>query len=147
MQPPSSWAFRNGFDYGRAAGAARRRHRELHHACLLSSPSLFHRGPRRRRRVHVGRQPVRPRGRAERLQLVRLHRAGHDPELREADRHQGPYDNYDSDDTLQAKLLAGSSGYDIVVPTSNYMAKQIQAGVFQKLDKSKIPNSRTSIRC
>ena len=33
------------------------------------------------------------------------------------------YDNYDSDDTLQAKLLAGSSGYDIVVPTSNYMAK------------------------
>ncbi|KLU21105.1 ABC transporter substrate-binding protein [Caballeronia mineralivorans PML1(12)] len=50
------------------------------------------------------------------------------------------YDNYDSDDTLQAKLLAGSSGYDIVVPTSNYMAKQIEAGVYQKLDKSKIPN-------
>ncbi|MFD1554580.1 polyamine ABC transporter substrate-binding protein, partial [Paraburkholderia silviterrae] len=49
------------------------------------------------------------------------------------------YDNYDSDDTLQAKLLAGSSGYDIVVPTSNYMAKQIQAGVYQKLDKSKLP--------
>ncbi len=34
------------------------------------------------------------------------------------------YDNYDTDDTLQAKLLAGSSGYDIVVPTSNYMAKR-----------------------
>ncbi|MBN3762556.1 polyamine ABC transporter substrate-binding protein [Burkholderia sp. Ac-20365] len=50
------------------------------------------------------------------------------------------YDNYDSDDTLQAKLLAGSSGYDIVVPTSNYMAKQIQAGVYQKLDKSQMPN-------
>ncbi|QBQ98842.1 polyamine ABC transporter substrate-binding protein [Paraburkholderia pallida] len=50
------------------------------------------------------------------------------------------YDNYDSDDTLQAKLLAGSSGYDIVVPSSNYMAKQIQAGVYQKLDKSQIPN-------
>ncbi|MGU7772720.1 polyamine ABC transporter substrate-binding protein [Burkholderia sp. MR1-5-21] len=50
------------------------------------------------------------------------------------------YDNYDSDDTLQAKLLAGSSGYDVVVPTSNYMAKQIQAGVYQKLDKSKLPN-------
>ena len=33
------------------------------------------------------------------------------------------YDSYDSDDTLQTKLLAGSSGYDIVVPTSNYMAK------------------------
>ncbi|WP_118180279.1 polyamine ABC transporter substrate-binding protein [Paraburkholderia phosphatilytica] len=50
------------------------------------------------------------------------------------------YDNYDSDDTLQAKLLAGSSGYDIVVPTSNYMAKQIQAGVYQKLNKAELPN-------
>jgi putrescine transport system substrate-binding protein len=50
------------------------------------------------------------------------------------------YDNYDSNDTLQAKLLAGSSGYDIVVPTSNYMARQIQAGAYQKLDKSQLPN-------
>nr|WP_156966163.1 polyamine ABC transporter substrate-binding protein [Paraburkholderia bannensis] len=50
------------------------------------------------------------------------------------------YDNYDGDDTLQAKLLAGSSGYDIVVPTSNYMARQIPAGIYQKLDKSKLPN-------
>lgn len=50
------------------------------------------------------------------------------------------YDVYDSDDTLQAKMLTGRSGYDIVVPTSNYMAKQIEAGVYMKLDKSKIPN-------
>jgi putrescine transport system substrate-binding protein len=50
------------------------------------------------------------------------------------------YDNYDSNDTLQAKMLTGRSGYDIVVPSSNYMAKQIQAGVYQKLDKSKLPN-------
>jgi putrescine transport system substrate-binding protein len=50
------------------------------------------------------------------------------------------YDVYDGDETLQAKLLAGSSGYDIVVPSSAYAAKQIQAGVYQKLDKSKIPN-------
>ncbi|HEX7910883.1 MAG TPA: polyamine ABC transporter substrate-binding protein [Paraburkholderia sp.] len=50
------------------------------------------------------------------------------------------YDNYDSDDTLQAKLLAGSSGFDIVVPSSLYMARQIQAGILQKLDKSQIPN-------
>ncbi|MFD1560173.1 polyamine ABC transporter substrate-binding protein [Paraburkholderia silviterrae] len=50
------------------------------------------------------------------------------------------YDNYDSNDTLQAKLLAGNSGYDIVVPTSNYMGAQIQAGVYQKLDKAKLPN-------
>jgi putrescine transport system substrate-binding protein len=50
------------------------------------------------------------------------------------------YDMFDSVDTLQAKLLTGKSGYDIVVPTSNYMAKQVEAGIFQKLDKSKIPN-------
>jgi putrescine transport system substrate-binding protein len=50
------------------------------------------------------------------------------------------YDNYDSNDTLQAKLLAGNSCYDIVVPTSNYMARQIQAGAYQKLDKSQLPN-------
>jgi len=50
------------------------------------------------------------------------------------------YDNYDSDDTLQAKLLTGSSGYDIVVPTSNYAGKQIAAGIFAPLDKSKLPN-------
>lgn len=50
------------------------------------------------------------------------------------------YDYYDSNDTLQAKLLTGRSGYDIVVPSSNYMAKQIQAGVYLKLDKSKLPN-------
>jgi putrescine transport system substrate-binding protein len=50
------------------------------------------------------------------------------------------YDSYDSDDTLQAKLLSRTSGYDIVVPSSAYMARQIEAGVYQKLDKSKLPN-------
>ena len=46
----------------------------------------------------------------------------------------------DSDDTLQAKLLSGHSGYDVVYPSSNYIAKQIEAGVYQELDWSKIPN-------
>lgn len=50
------------------------------------------------------------------------------------------YDVYDSNDTLQAKLLTGKSGYDIVVPSTHYAARQIEAGLFQKLDKSKIPN-------
>ena len=50
------------------------------------------------------------------------------------------YDVYVSDDELQGKLLAGSSGYDVVVPTSDFMAKQLQAGLYQKLDKSKLPN-------
>lgn len=50
------------------------------------------------------------------------------------------YDVYDSNDTLQAKLLTGKSGYDVVVPSTHYASRQIEAGVFQKLDKSKIPN-------
>jgi spermidine/putrescine-binding protein len=52
------------------------------------------------------------------------------------------YSILDSDDTLQAKLLSGSSGFDVVYPSSNYMAKQIKAGVFEPIDWSKIPNKQ-----
>jgi putrescine transport system substrate-binding protein len=47
---------------------------------------------------------------------------------------------YDSNETLETKLLAGSSGYDVVVPTASYFERQIKAGVYLKLDKSKLPN-------
>lgn len=50
------------------------------------------------------------------------------------------YDVYDSNETLEAKLLAGNSGYDVVVPTSHYLARQIKAGLYMPLDKSKLPN-------
>ncbi|PSJ57552.1 polyamine ABC transporter substrate-binding protein [Kumtagia ephedrae] len=50
------------------------------------------------------------------------------------------YDVFDSNEILETKLLAGGTGYDVVVPTANFLARQIQAGVFQKLDKSKLPN-------
>jgi len=50
------------------------------------------------------------------------------------------YDVFDSNEVVETKLLAGSSGYDIVVPTLNFLGRQIQAGVFMPLDKSKIPN-------
>ena len=50
------------------------------------------------------------------------------------------YDTFDSNDTLETKLLAGKSGYDVVVPTGYFLERQIKAGVFQKLDKSKLPN-------
>ena len=51
------------------------------------------------------------------------------------------YDVYDSNEILETKLLAGGSGYDVVVPTASpFLARQIQAGVYQKLDKSKLPN-------
>jgi len=50
------------------------------------------------------------------------------------------YDTFDSNDTLETKLLAGKSGYDLVVPTAYFLERQIKAGVFQKLDKGKLPN-------
>lgn len=50
------------------------------------------------------------------------------------------YDVFDSNEVLEAKLLAGSSGYDIVVPSAGFMERQIKAGVFAKLDKSKLKN-------
>ncbi len=50
------------------------------------------------------------------------------------------YDVYDSNEILEAKMLTGSSGYDIVVPSIEFMARQIQAGVFAEIDKSALTN-------
>ena len=50
------------------------------------------------------------------------------------------YDVFDSNELLEAKLLASGSGYDVVVPSLSFLGRQIQAGVFQPLDKRKIPN-------
>jgi putrescine transport system substrate-binding protein len=50
------------------------------------------------------------------------------------------YDVFDSNETLEGKLLAGRTGYDVVVPSNHFLGKQIKAGAFQKLDKSKLPN-------
>jgi putrescine transport system substrate-binding protein len=47
---------------------------------------------------------------------------------------------FDTNETLETKLLAGSSGFDIVVPTASYFERQIKAGVYLTLDKSKLPN-------
>ena len=50
------------------------------------------------------------------------------------------YDMFDSNEVLETKLLAGSTGYDIVVPSAAFLERQIKAGVFMPLDKSKLPN-------
>ncbi|SDC73877.1 polyamine ABC transporter substrate-binding protein [Ruegeria marina] len=50
------------------------------------------------------------------------------------------YDVFDSNEVLETKMLAGGSGYDVVVPTADFLQRQIEAGAFQKLDKSKLPN-------
>lgn len=50
------------------------------------------------------------------------------------------YDTFDANETLETRLLAGRSGYDLVAPTAYFLQRQIAAGVFQKLDKAKLPN-------
>ncbi len=49
---------------------------------------------------------------------------------------------FDTNETLETKLLAGNSGFDVVVPTASYFERQIKAGVYLTLDKSKLPNLR-----
>jgi putrescine transport system substrate-binding protein len=50
------------------------------------------------------------------------------------------YDTYDSDNELEAKVMAGGAGYDVVTAATNYFGRQIKAGVYQELDRSKLPN-------
>ncbi len=51
------------------------------------------------------------------------------------------YDVYDSNEILEAKLMAGNSGYDVVFPSASpFLARQIQAGIYQPLDLGKLPN-------
>jgi len=50
------------------------------------------------------------------------------------------YDVFDSNEMLEAKLMTGNSGYDVVVPSLTFLARQIQAGVFMPLDKSRLTN-------
>jgi putrescine transport system substrate-binding protein len=50
------------------------------------------------------------------------------------------YDVFDSNEVLQTKLLAGNTGYDVVVPSASFLEVQIKAGVFRKLDRAKLPN-------
>lgn len=50
------------------------------------------------------------------------------------------YDVFDSNEVLETKLLSGNTGYDVVVPSASFLERQIKAGVFMPLDKSKIPN-------
>ena len=50
------------------------------------------------------------------------------------------YDVFDSNEVLETKMLAGQSGYDVVVPSGTFLQRQIAAGAFQKLDKAQLPN-------
>jgi len=50
------------------------------------------------------------------------------------------YDTFDGNETLETRLLAGKSGYDVVVPSAYFLQRQVLANIFQKLEKSKLPN-------
>ena len=49
------------------------------------------------------------------------------------------YDTYDADETLEAKMMAGDSGYDVVSTSTDYFSRQIKAGIYQELDRSRLP--------
>ena|SRR5690554_1409293 len=50
------------------------------------------------------------------------------------------YDVYDSNEVLEAALLSGRSGYDVVVPSNHYLTRHISAGVYLELDHDQLPN-------
>jgi len=50
------------------------------------------------------------------------------------------YDVFDSNEILEAKLVSGNTGYDVVVPSLTFLARQVQAGVFMPIDKAKLSN-------
>ncbi|NLU99883.1 spermidine/putrescine ABC transporter substrate-binding protein PotF [Marinomonas sp. UCMA 3892] len=50
------------------------------------------------------------------------------------------YDVYDSNEALEAKMMAGGSGYDVVMPSNSFFERQVKAGVYQTIDKSKLSN-------
>ncbi|NJM93052.1 MAG: extracellular solute-binding protein [Rhodospirillaceae bacterium] len=80
------------------------------------------------------------RWRTQPLQLVRLYRREHGRQLRERVQRQGPLDTYDGNESLEAKLVVGNTGYDIVFPSSSFFARQIKTGIYQPLDRSKLTN-------
>src|ERR1043166_4211032 len=49
------------------------------------------------------------------------------------------YDTYDADETLEARMMAGDSGYDVVSTSTDYFSRQIKAGIYRELDRSKLP--------
>jgi putrescine transport system substrate-binding protein len=53
------------------------------------------------------------------------------------------YDTFDSNEMLETRLLAGKTGYDVVVPSGPFLQRQIAAGLYRKLDKSKLPHAQT----
>ena len=50
------------------------------------------------------------------------------------------YDVYDAEETMEARLMAGSSGYDVVSASTDFFSREIKAGVYETLDKARLPN-------
>ncbi len=54
------------------------------------------------------------------------------------------YDNFDNNEIVHAKLVAGKTGYDIVVPSSHWAKLQVDGGLLRKIDRTQVPNYKTS---
>ncbi len=52
------------------------------------------------------------------------------------------YDTYDNNEIVETKMLTGKSGYDLVVPSGPFLQRMVAAGVFEKLDRSKLPHAK-----
>jgi putrescine transport system substrate-binding protein len=50
------------------------------------------------------------------------------------------YDTYDADETMEAKMMAGDSGYDVVSASTDFFSRQIKAGIYRPLDRARLPN-------
>jgi hypothetical protein len=74
------------------------------------------------------------------LQLDRFHRPRHRRQFEKLTGIKVTYDVYDAEETMEARLLAGGSGYDLVSASTDYFSREIKAGVYETLDKSKLPN-------
>ena len=83
---------------------------------------------------------LRPVATGQRLQLGHLHRRDDPRGLHRRDRDQVRYDLFASNDELFAKLRESNPGYDVIVPTDDYVAKMIVADILLPLDHAKIPN-------
>jgi hypothetical protein len=88
----------------------------------------------------AGQRGARRAARAAGVQLGGLHPAVGAQDFAAKTGIKVTWDTFDTNESLEAKLLTGNSGYDLVVPSNQFIDTQIKAGVFQKLDKSKLPN-------
>jgi len=117
----------------------------LKHAAQTAALAVLLAGCGKSKQADSGEGAVAPAGKAGSAQVVNVYNWSDyiDPEvIKSFERETGikvRYDVFDSNEVLETKLLTGNSGYDVVVPSANFLERQVKAGVFAALDKSQLP--------